>query len=560
MIARRRIADRVSLFVRALIALGVMSIVRCRGDSSNEQAALHTTYIGPELTPPPVAPEEAVRRSCEERMREVLAIPAAPGVPPLDASRTTFFMKAKGEPTLFVRAPEYTSEPVTETIRGYRQMLLSAQNPFGVINRILSESEHFPKQARDALLRDGYLYADDVRVGFWLTNLVQPHQLFGHERIVIQRGEEVLHAVRKNGRFYYEDGVLEGQPARFILFDRAAVTEEAFAPPVHRDVRSLQQRLSFERMEIRHVTDDYIVANLRYGSWWVPTVLRTSGAHVELECEILAPNARPEVDAVRAEGRRRQTMLQSLRRVMLAAVDEGLPFDEPRHEYGVQLDGMLRKEWTAAYLSGRDTYDFNGDEYEVFDAKGRPLVPEVCVDFVTDTLERASGTWWRSRGAPRGRDVGKLDFDALQGEQREEMRRAPDFIEYAKQNPDAFEVWDDLEPIELGDEDALYAYLQDHASDFAAGDAVLIKGKTPWDRVHVHFHSFFVYETDPVTGMPIAILGNAGHPKLRIWETEVRRTPKRVIVARIRFKTAWLQSIVDVKPLDSLPPLAAGAE
>jgi hypothetical protein len=60
--------------------------------------------------------------------------------------------------------------------------------------------------------------------------------------------------------------------------------------------------------------------------------------------------------------------------------------------------------------------------------------------------------------------------------------------------------------------------------------------------------------------MPMVIVGNAGRPSLRSWETEVRRTPKRAIVHRIRFKTEWLESIVGVRPLDWVPPLAAGPE
>jgi hypothetical protein len=245
---------------------------------------------------------------------------------------------------------------------------------------------------------------------------------------------------------------------------------------------------------------------------------------------------------------------------MLAEVEEALPFDEPVHEYGFQLDGTLRGRWMRAYMQGRNKYDFNDDEYSVFDGRGRPLVPQVCVDFMTDTLERASGTWWTPRGEPPGRTVGKLDFDAFEGVDRTEMRRALGFVSFAKERPDAFEVLDDPERIELGDEAAFYTYLEEHLSDFALGDAILIKGKTPWDRRYVHFHSFFVYETDPITGMPIVIVGNAGRPTLRIWQTEVRRTPERAIVHRIRFKTPWLESIIGVKPLESAPPLAAGPD
>lgn len=245
---------------------------------------------------------------------------------------------------------------------------------------------------------------------------------------------------------------------------------------------------------------------------------------------------------------------------MLDEVDEALPFDEPLHEFGFQLDGTLRGRWLEAYMQGRRKYEFNDDEYSVFDSKSRPIVPQVCVDFLTDTLERASGTWWAPRGDPPGRIVGRLYFDGMEGVDRTEMRRAPGFVSFAKERADAFEVLDVQEQVELGDEEAFYAYLEDHLSDFGLGDAILIKGKTPWDLHHVHFHSFFVYETDPVTGMPIVIVGNAGRPSLRIWQTEVRRTPKRAIVERIRFKTPWLESIVTTKPLESVPPLAAGPD
>jgi hypothetical protein len=492
-------------------------------------------------------------------MQQALAERAVPGVPALDTGRAFFLTQAKAEPVLFVRAPEYQREGVTLTVQGYRQMLLSGQNPFGTIQRILAESKGFPKQARQALLRDGYLFDTNPHVGTWLANLVQPDQLFGQDRIWVQRGDEVLHAARRGGRFYYVDGALADQRVRLLLFDRAGAEGEP-ERPVHRDLRSLRYRLHFNRMEIRHVTDDHIVANLRYGPFWVPSVLKTDGAHVELECEILEPGLERDVAAAREEVARRDRALQALRRVLLAALDEALPFDEPRHEYGFQLDGTLRGKWLDAYMRGRDKYTFNGDEYRVFDPRGRPLVPEVCVDFLTDTLERASGAWWRSYGSPRGRTTGKLDFEALAGDKQIELRRAPGFIGFAKARPDAFEVLDDPERIELGDEEAFYAYLKAHLDDFTLGDAVLIKGKTPWDRVHVHFHSFFVYETDPVTGMPISILGNAGRPSLRVWETEVRRTPERAIVARIRFKTLWLEKILDVQPIEYVPPLAAGPE
>src|SRR6185436_10763337 len=106
-------------------------------------------------------------------------------------------------------------------------------------------------------------------------------------------------------------------------------------------------------------------------------------------------------------------------------------FDEPLHEYGFQLDGTLRRKWLSAYLHGRDKFAFNGDAYQVFDPKGRPLTPEVCVDFLTDTFERMGGTGFKNRGETRSRVSGRIDFDAMEGVDRVELRRVPGFVKFA---------------------------------------------------------------------------------------------------------------------------------
>lgn len=546
------------LLIAGLLTALVAPLSGCKRQSYEGAPEIRKAYIGPELgtSSATLSHEEADRRSCEARMREILKEPEVAGAPAIEAQRASFLARTKAEPVLFKARPEYDAEPVPLVIQGYRKML-SQGNPYGTVQRILEESENFPKRARDALLRDGYLYAETPELAYAMVSLVQPHQLFGHDRIWIERGEQVLHAERRNGKFYYVDGPLEGEKVRLLLFDRAGGGDEA-PPPMHLDLRALRYTLHFDRMQLRTVTEGHVVANLRYGHTWVPTVLKTEGAHVSLECEALSPGLRAEVDAFREAGERRQRAVQTLRRAMLGELDEALPFDEPLHEYGFQLDGSLRTKWLAAYLHRRDKFAYNGDEYRVFDPKGRPLTPQVCVDFLTDTLERTSGTSYVPRGDTPRRQVGKLDFDAM-GIDRQEMRRVPGFVRFTTSHPEWFEVTDG-KPIELGDRDAFFGYLAEHADDFSPGDAILIKGKTPWDPFHVHFHSFFIYESDPVTGMPLVVVGNAGRPSIRSWETEVRRTPKRSILHRIRFSTEWLENIAGVQPLDSVPPLAAGPE
>jgi len=342
------------LLLASLLTVLLSPVSGCKRQPYEGVPEIRKAYIGPELGTNSAAPspEEAERRSCEARMREVLKQPEVPGAPAIEAERSVLLARTKAEPVLFKARPEYDPEPVPLVIQGYRKML-GEGNPYGTVSRILEESENFPKRARDALLRNGYLYAENPELAYALVSLVQPHELFGHDRIWIQRGETVLHAERRNGKFYYVDGALEGERVRLLLFDRAGGGDEPPAP-LHLDLRALRYKLHFDRMQIGRVTDDHVVASLRYGRTWVPSLLKTEGAHVSLECEALAPNLRPEMDAFRAAGERRQRAVQTLRRAMLAELDETLPFDEPLHEYGFQLDGSLRTKWLAAYLHRRD--------------------------------------------------------------------------------------------------------------------------------------------------------------------------------------------------------------
>src|SRR5262249_27967011 len=130
-------------------------------------------------------------------------------------------------------------------------------------------------------------------------------------------------------------------------------------------------------------------------------------------------------------------VLEPLRAVIREQVDESLPFDEPKTEDG-QQDGKLRPEWRTAYLQGRSQYEFNGDQYWVFDRNGRPHVPQVCIDFIADTFERTSGTWWRSRNELRERVVGRLNLDSLALENK---RSVEQFIAFATAHPEWFDVY-----------------------------------------------------------------------------------------------------------------------
>jgi hypothetical protein len=440
-------------------------------------------------------------------------------------------------------------------------MLRTSTSPWSVLSKLWTVFSLNPELGRSVLLRDGYLYADRPELAFALVDLVTVQMLFSDRHVWIQRGERLLHAERtKAGRYVFLDGAERGQRVKLLLFDRIGTG----TPPsvLHRDFRALRQKLGFDSVAVTSLGEEQIVAELRYGELRVPTLLRASGAHLDVVCEAPRPGSEVALEAKRAEFARRERALVPLRAAMLAGVQEGLPFDEPLTEYG-QQDGKLRYRWLAAYQGGQNDYEFNGDKYYVFNANGRPLVPEVCVDFVFDSFERASGTWWRPRGESRQRVVGKLDFASIPDEER---RRATSFIEYAEKHPESFDVYalPEAERVPFKFGKRLSEYLVAAGPNYKAGDVVLIRGYAPWDKPWkpkiMHFHSFFVYESDPVSGMPIALAGNPGRPLLQTWQFEAFRTPDRSIWYRIRPKLEWLEGVsaaTDSTEPPAPPPLTA---
>src|SRR5690606_14137616 len=180
--------------------------------------------------------------------------------------------------------------------------------------------------------------------------------------------------------------------------------------------------------------------------------------------------------------------------------------------------------------------------------------------FMTDTLERASGTWWAPRSSPQRQKLkGGLTLSDIEGLT---LRRTQSFLRFAQATPDWFEVtqFPESERIELGYKERFFEWVAARVELFEAGDMVFIRGPTPWDEVDEHTHSFYIYETDPLTGIPIAIAGNAGPANLWSWETEARRAPKRTVRTRIRPKLEWLETFIDTSSHEPLepPPLVSG--
>jgi hypothetical protein len=494
---------------------------------------------------------------CQRAIDRVRRAPGLPGAPGLAQNRSLVLLYAKAEPVLFVEKPSVDRTSSEDAVR-YRSMIENTDSPWSTIQRLWMLFSMKPDLGRSVLLRDGYLYAEKPELAFALVDLVSAQTLFSDERIWIQRGERQLTAERtKNGNYVFVDGPERGERVRLLLFDRVGTGTPPV--PLHRDFRTLRLRLGFDRVAVKHMTERAIVAELRYGSIWVPTLLDSQGAHLEFRCDTADAETRRNVTAFRAQAEKHARVLAPFRRAMVEQVEDGLPFDEPNTEYG-QQDGRLRREWLRAYLAGKRSYEFQTDIYEVFNLRGKPLVPQVCVDFLFDTLERASGTHYRSRGEKRERVMGTLDFGTMADETK---RRATSFIEFAQSRPESFDVHmlSEKERVEFKYREKFADYLVREADHYEPGDVVMIRGYTPWDRRNnlMHFHSFFVYESDPLTGQPIVLAGNPGKPLLQTWQFEAFRTPDRSIWYRVRPHADWLASVLEPSTESPLlpPPLAA---
>lgn len=542
-----------------VLALGgvLSSLSGCRAEDGRARV-VHGTESAVAVTapaPPPVAPSSTLTEpDCGARLARVRALPghapSALGV----AERASLLAQVKATPVVFLERPVSAStDPV---VRYWRRALARSELPGRVLARLYRGFRRFPGFLREVLLTDGYLYAETPALGATLAEGVTPGALFREPRIVIERGSASLHAeLDALGVYRYADGPERGKLARLVLFDRVRAEGTPSLRARHVDLEPLRSELGFDAMTLEHVTPEGIVALAHYGEIAVPTLLSARGAELELTCE--APGAAlPELRARRAAALARERALAHVRDAIRAAVAESLPFDEPKTEFG-QQDGKLRQQWREAYFRGASHYDFNGDTYAVFDRSGRPFVPEVCIDFIVDSFERAGGAWYAPSTAPRARFAGRIDFD---GTGMLNRRNVEEFIALARRRPDWFELrpTPPAEQVPFKWRERFFASLFRHRAEYRPGDIVVILGER--DDEKLHYHSFFVFDADPVTAMPTLVAANSGRPRVRAWAAEMTSAPKRSIFARVRPRASFLEQTLEGSGPGAPRPLTAEAE
>ncbi|MBK9260496.1 MAG: hypothetical protein IPM54_11775 [Polyangiaceae bacterium] len=474
------------------------------------------------------APDEG--ETCRTRIDTVLASPKAPGAPAFDAVRIEILGRVRGEPVHFVREPQATPESALDPRLVASAKVFASQRPGGRVVNLLKRHKYDPRALRSLLLREGYAYAPDPMDALMLITQVKLTDLFDEPQIFLARGTSIrpLTRTKINKEFRYVDAT--GKPADMLFGDRVAVTEKELATPLHRDVAALSESAGFDRMRIRHATTEAIVADVRFGETWASSLLVSDGPKVSLACIAEEKPVRDTIATYLESSAPHRRAMQAIRDTITKVVDESFRFDRPEREPDHFRDGILRPQWMTAYLQGRTSYTFEKHTYSVFGPSGLAWPPEVCVDFIVDTYERAAGSWFRPQGEPPGRTPGRLSLSAPK---KPAPRGVIGFADFAEDSPELFAVvrYQGTQRVPFGERTRFFENLRDNA-DLRPGDIVAIQGLKRDD--YVHQHGIFVERTDPMTGFPYGLADQMKRPRRRTWEGIMAEAPKRSLYYRAR--------------------------
>jgi len=502
----------------------------------------------------PAAPAfDTELEACDARWKALEKEAADPGAPGLDARRVAILGRARGPALLWSRAPDLTKDLPPPAVAALARL---DKTPPGIrVAKLRAELKRTPAVLRAALLREGYAYAEDPEDAYEVAQNVALTDLFDEPEIVLERGalrEKLVRAkVYREWRYEYADGPRKGRAAQLLFGDRVALSAASLAAPLHLDVGSFADDAGFDRVTPIRVTARGILAEVRIAPAGrkVHAVVDRDGATMRFGCFVAPRETREAIASALAEDAWRRRSIASMRAAIDETVNDALPFDRPRGFEGPDRDGELRPHWASAYARGRQGFEVDGEAYPVFLPDGRPFPPTVCVDFVLDTWERASGSWFRPRGERPGRTTGRLDFD---DEGIENRRGVLGFGAFASDRKDLFDMRKlaGAERVPFAERDRFFAGLvkgADVADPFRPGDVLAIQGLKRDDRVHQH--AILVESVDPITGMPSGLADQMKRPRRRTWEGIMREAPKRSLLFRARPTRALFERLA---PKDDL--------
>lgn len=493
----------------------------------------------------PVVPPDP----CALRLRELESSAALPGAPIFESARVEILGRARSVPIVFAASPTARAD-MSPVAAAFRNELALSADPADTIFQVLKRTRHRFADRREIFLSDGYLFADAPHLALRLSQVLRLDHLFEEPVVVVERGHERLLARRHKGKYFWDEGRAESdasgdteprREANLLLLDRVSTPEAPLGPALHLDLRALKGELSFDRAAVQRITEDGWILRLSTADIDSVALVRSEGGQARLECELVEPGDRARLAEARARNQRRAQLIGPILEAAHEIVERRLPFDEPRTEEG-QQDGHLRIAFRKAYESYQHTYEFNGDRYFVFDGFGRPLLPEVCIDFITDAIEWGTGGRWAKRGERREHVRGAIDFKSFG---LENPRNIEQVAEFGADHPEWFDMAfvPEEERIKFVHRARFFGQIAARPGFYQVGDVVFILGLRDDDLFH--YHSFFVDTVDPLTGAPLLLVSNAGPPQVRTWEGEMHGAPLRSVIARLRLRTELLEAAIE---------------
>ena len=510
--------------------------------TASEPVASRDPVTPPAATAAP--PPDEDRAACRAALARVEEQEPAPGAPDFEAHRIQILGRARGRALLWVDEPAETPDTdLPEAARAARAALSTA-SPWRRVLQLLRRFRGDKNTLRLLLLRQGYLYSAEPMEALALVERVTLPDLFDESELWLARGERVERLERTTGRqpsYRYATGPDAGQSARLLLGDRVASIRSQLEPPLHRDIQALAHRSGASRIEVESLRREAMVVRLRLGDTWVRARVVSRGARLDVDCVDASLRLRETLAAWRRADAPRRAALANLRAAVRRQVAERLPFDRPRGVQDHLSDGSLRPDWRWAYRAGRLSYEHEDHSYPVFDQGGRPLPPQMCVDFVLESFERAAGTWFRPRGENPERVVGRLDFSRLGLDNR---RGVLAFGTFAEEHAELFSFrWMDPEQrVPFGERERFFESLVSLPDLVAPGDVVAIHGPKP--DGYVHQHAILVEDVDPMTGFPHALADQMRWPRRRTWEAIMAEAPRRSFYFRARPTPALIEKLV----------------
>ncbi|MCP4675854.1 MAG: hypothetical protein GY854_10175 [Deltaproteobacteria bacterium] len=466
----------------------------------------------------------SVLKKCRVILEELVPSPKSNTLEAYYATLPELLVKSRIVPVIYLSVPKQAAD---EHIRKIRTELTASKRKRRDIRSLVRRHRQDKPTLRKLFLRQGYLFEERPDIAREIVRELSLPDLFDEPEIYLYRNGEILTLTRRDEDYIDRDE----SRAKLLLNDRIALDRASLTHPLHLDLGEVRRATGAQRTKRQVVGEKAAWLNLVFPDGEKRSALveledgKTKVACITGDPETLV-ETRQRSDAF---WKRHEKTIQSAYLIL----SERPRFDEPTDEAeDVQEDGKLRLAWYNAYWRRERTFKFREVEYEVFDRRGNSIPPQVCIDFVFDVWERASGTWFAMRDQRPRRTEGGIDFRAIPGLSR---RYIPSILAFAAKEETPLISYDlprsDWAPLRKHNHFA--QTLAKHADAIREGDALIIHGLREEDMAE-HYHAALVLETDPLTGMPMVMGDNQGRPHIGSLFQVMRRAPKRSIKHRLR--------------------------